>query len=120
MSYSADELINWSYDDHGQYQWVVLRTQSLRKERIEDAAWAKQTRWVYYDKEKYRIYEQAEARNAAGARLRWWPKGRHGLAKQLRVPLVELRVSEGLWLLEQSGVRCNWSISTNRTRWGGR
>ncbi len=31
VSYAADELINWSYDEHGQYQWVVLRTQSLRR-----------------------------------------------------------------------------------------
>ena len=29
-------------------------------------------------------------------------EGRHGLAKQSRVPLVELRVSEGLWLLNKA------------------
>jgi hypothetical protein len=32
----------------------------LRKDKLEDAGWSKQTRWVYYDKEKYRIYEQVE------------------------------------------------------------
>jgi len=37
VSYAADELINWSYDEYGHYQWVVLRTQSLRKEKIEDS-----------------------------------------------------------------------------------
>ena len=46
VSYAADELINWSYDDHGQYQWVVLRTQSLRKDKLEDAAWWKGLRRV--------------------------------------------------------------------------
>jgi hypothetical protein len=60
VSYAADELINWSYDEHGHYDWVVLRTQSLKKAKIEDPAWIKLTRWVYYDKENYRIYEQAE------------------------------------------------------------
>lgn len=30
VSYSADELINWSFDEHGHYEWVVLRTQSLK------------------------------------------------------------------------------------------
>ena len=70
MSYAADELINWSYDEHGHYQWVVLRTQSLKKAKIEDPAWIKQTRWVYYDKENYRIYEQAETARI-GARLKW-------------------------------------------------
>jgi hypothetical protein len=101
VSYSADELINWSHDDRGQYQWVVLRTQSLRKDKLEDAAWLKQTRWVYYDKEKYRIYEQAEEGGRQG-RVEVVAEGRHGLAKQARVPLVELHVSEGLWLLNKA------------------
>ena len=65
MSYAADELINWSYDEHGHYQWVVLRTQSLKKAKIEDPAWIKLTRWVYYDKENYRIYEQCGAGDGA-------------------------------------------------------
>lgn len=101
VSYAADELINWSYDDHGQYQWVVLRTQSLRKERLEDTAWSKQTRWVYYDKEKYRVYEQAEG-GTNRVPIEIVAEGMHGLAKQSRVPLVELRVSEGLWLLNKA------------------
>jgi hypothetical protein len=101
VSYAADELINWSYDEHGHYQWVVLRTRSLRKEKLEDAGWLKQTRWVYYDKEKYRIYEQVEEGTRQGG-VEMVAEGRHGLAKQLRVPLVELRVSEGLWLLNKA------------------
>jgi hypothetical protein len=101
VSYAADELINWSYDDYGQYQWVVLRTQTLRKDKLEDAGWWKQTRWVYYDKEKYRIYEQVE--ESSGQRgIEVVAEGRHGLAKQLRVPLVELGVSDGLWLLNKA------------------
>ena len=102
VSYSADELINWSYDEHGHYQWVVLRTESLRKDRIEDAAWKKQVRWVYYDKENFRIYEQAERGNEHG-RIELVSEGRHGLAVQMRVPVVEVRVSEGLWLLNKAG-----------------
>ncbi len=94
VGYAADELINWSYDEHGQYQWVVLRTQSLRKEKLEDANWVKQTRWVYYDKESYRVYEQAEE-TANRASVEVVAEGHHGMAKQLRVPLVELRVSKG-------------------------
>jgi hypothetical protein len=101
VSYAADELINWSYDEYGRYQWVVLRTESLRKEKIEDIAWAKQTRWVYYDKENYRIYEET-ARGAERTQIELTAEGRHGLAKQSRVPLVELRVSEGMWLLNKA------------------
>lgn len=101
VSYSADELINWSFDEHGQYEWVVLRTRSLKKERIEDKTWLKQTRWVYYDKQRYSIYDQIdEGTGKAGFDL--VAEGRHGLSKELRVPLVELRVSEGLWLLNKA------------------
>jgi hypothetical protein len=102
VSYTADELINWSYDEHGHYQWVVLRTQSLKKAKIEDPVWIKLTRWVYYDKENYRIYEQSEHGTHRGE-IEIVGEGRHGLAKQVRVPLVELRVSEGLWLVNKAG-----------------
>jgi len=102
VSYAADELINWSHDEHGHYEWVVLRTESLRKDKIEDAAWIKQTRWVYYDKQHYRIYERREE-GTGGGRIEVVAEGRHGLARQARVPLLELRVSEGLWLVNKAG-----------------
>jgi hypothetical protein len=102
VGYAADELINWSYDEYGHYQWVVLRTQSLRKDKVEDDGWRKQTRWVYYDKERYRIYEQVAEGTRQGA-VDVVAEGRHGLAKLLRVPLVELRISDGLWLLNKAG-----------------
>src|SRR5208282_3943931 len=83
VSYAADELINWSYDDHGHYQWVVLRTESLKKAKIEDPTWVKLTRWVYYDKENYRIYEQSEQGTNKDP-IEIVSEGRHGLAKQAR------------------------------------
>ncbi len=101
VNYTADELINWSHDEHGHYQWIVLRSESLKKDKIEDTAWIKQTRWVYYDKEDYRIYERSEhGTDRSGTVL--VAHGRHGLAQQARVPLIELRVSEGLWLLNKA------------------
>jgi hypothetical protein len=102
VNYSADELINWSFDEHGHYDWVVLRTQSLKKEKLEDKRWARQTRWVYYDKQIYRIWEQAEEEGHQQA-AEMVAEGQHGLAKQSRVPLVDLRISEGLWLLNKAG-----------------
>jgi hypothetical protein len=99
--YSADELINWSYDDQGQYEWVVLRTSGLRKPQIDDPDWEKQTRWVYYDKTSFRIYERTDQKKQAGA-VELVAEGRHGLAKQERVPVIDLRISEGLWLLNRA------------------
>ena len=101
VGYTADELINWSHDEYGHYQWVVLRSEALKKNRIEDSAWVKETRWVYYDKENYPIYERSEQGTDRGGAV-LVAEGRHGLAQQARVPLIELRVSEGLWLLNKA------------------
>jgi hypothetical protein len=101
VSYAADELINWSFDEQGHYQWVVLRTQTLRKDKLEDTGWCKQTRWVFYDKETYRIYEQTEDGSRQGS-IEVVAAGAHGLAKLMRVPLVEVRISDGLWLLNKA------------------
>ena len=98
VAYSADELINWSHDEQGHFEWVVLRTRNLKKTKIEDPSWKKQTRWVYYDKQKYTIYEQTE-----NGPIESIASGQHALAKQARVPLVQLVVSEGLWLLNKAG-----------------
>ena len=102
VGYSADDLINWSYDAHGCYEWVVLRTSSLHKEKLEDPIWAKQTRWIYYDKQAFRIYQRIEKAGQSGE-VELVSEGYHGLAKQARVPLIDLRVAEGLWLLNKAG-----------------
>ena len=101
VGYTADELINWSHDEQGHYEWVVLRTESLRKYRIEDKAWVRQTRWVYYDKVRYQVYERVdEGSERSDAVL--VAEGCHGLASQQRVPLIEVKISEGLWLLNKA------------------
>ena len=56
VDYAADDVINWSLDEQGNYEWVVIRTKSLKKDRVEDAEWRAETRWAYYDKQNFRIY----------------------------------------------------------------
>src|SRR5581483_2277847 len=85
--FTPEELTNWSYDEHGAYEWVVLRTTALRKARAEDAEWIRETKWAYFDKENFRIYKHAEAA-PMGSLLPWTEisgpvqlvdAGRHGL-----------------------------------------
>jgi hypothetical protein len=109
VEYSAEDLINWSRDDLGNYEWVVLRTSAIKKDRVEDADWREERRWVYYDKQSYRIYVQegflnapAAAGGEAGA-IKLVAQGTHGLAKQNQVPLFGLRIPEGLWMLNRAG-----------------
>jgi hypothetical protein len=103
IGYSAEELINWSYDEHGNYEWVVLRTMGLRKMDVADPHWVKQTRWAYYDKRRFRIYEREERPGEKGE-VELKAEGWHGFAKLDRVPLVDLHIGEGLWLMNRSGL----------------
>jgi hypothetical protein len=99
VDYAAENLINWSLDEQGNYEWVVLRTELLKKEKVEDADWKREKRWAYYDKQSFRIYRQENDKA-----IELIDEGTHGLAKLDRVPLFELRIPEGLWMLNRAGL----------------
>ncbi len=98
--YSADEVINWNYDEAGRLDWVVIRTSCLQQSKVTDAKWEKETRWIYYDRENYQIFRKAGESGAAEL----VDEGRHGLASQRRVPVFEMKVSEGLWLMNKAAL----------------
>ena len=103
VRYGAEELINWSYDDRGNYEWVVLRTSGLRQAQPGRGDWVKETRWIYYDKEEYEI-QRASGEGGAEGRRELVARGRHGFWALGQVPLFELRVSEGLWLMNKAAL----------------
>jgi hypothetical protein len=102
VDYRSENVINWNLDERGNLDWVVLRTMSLQKESLE-SGYRKATRWMYYDKQEFRIYQQMEAGDGR-AEIELIDQGRHALWKQERVPLFELKVSEGLWLMNKAGL----------------
>lgn len=104
VGYSAEDVINWSYDEKGNYEWVVIRTSSLKKDKVEDAEWQLETLWSYYDKTQFRVYRRVHRKGEAAAMPQMIDEGTHGLARQKRVPLFPLRVTEGLWLLNRAGL----------------
>jgi hypothetical protein len=97
VEYAADDVINWSLDEYGNFEWVVIRTKQIKKERVEDPEWRTETRWAYYDKRTYRIYVEQDGK--AGLT----DQGTHGLAKLGQTPLFALRIPEGLWMLNRAG-----------------
>ncbi len=101
VDYAADDVINWSLDEHGNYEWVVLRTKLIKKDRVEDGDWHVETRWSYYDKHDFRIYVSTEETGRPSS-VRLIDEGTHGLAKLGRVPLFALRMPEGLWMLNRA------------------
>jgi hypothetical protein len=101
--YHSEHLINWSFDDEGNYEWVVLRTTQDIQDALESPDRRQETRWLYYDKENFRTYRQSSAQNGAGS-IQLVDEGRHGLANQRRVPLFQLKVSDGLWLMNKAAL----------------
>jgi len=97
--YSPEELINWSYDDRGGLDWAVIRTESLRKSKITENDWTRETRWIHYDRQNYRVYQQAQNKE-----IHLVNEGPHGLAAQNRVPIFRLRVTEGMWLMNKAAL----------------
>jgi len=103
VGYQAEDLINWSQDQQGNLEWVVLRTSNLRQD-TPDGGWFKETRWVYYDKEEFRIFRRVEGKAGEKSVPELVDSGRHGLAGLRRVPLFKLQVSEGLWLMNKAAL----------------
>ena len=99
IPYTSEELINWSNDENGQYDWVVLRRKQRRQPDVNVPDIVEETYWYYFDKQNYRIYRREQLGNEGQIRL--VSEGLHGLAKINRVPLFTMRVSDGLWLDEQ-------------------
>ena len=100
VDYGPEEVINWNYDQSGNLDWAVVRTSCLQQSKVTDPKWETETRWVYYDREYFQVFRKT-GENGAIALI---DEGRHGLANLQRVPLFELKVSEGLWLMNKAAL----------------
>ncbi|HTS64016.1 MAG TPA: hypothetical protein VMH28_18460 [Candidatus Acidoferrales bacterium] len=100
VDYSADEVINWNYDRQGGLDWIVIRTSCLQQSKVTDPKWEKETRWIYYDRESFQVFRK-EGESTA---IELIDEGRHALASLSRVPMFEMKVSEGLWLMNKAAL----------------
>jgi len=100
VDYGPDEVINWNYDPSGGLEWAVIRTSCLQQSQVTDAKWERETRWIYYDRENFRLYRKA----GDSGPIELMDEGRHGLASLRRVPMFHMKVSEGLWLLNKAAL----------------
>lgn len=99
VGYRTEDVINWGSDDEGRLEWAVVRTSRVRKDSPEDKDWRRETRWAYYDREKFRVFRRADK----DAAIVQEDEGLHGLAGLKQVPLFDLRIPEGLWMLNRAG-----------------
>jgi hypothetical protein len=102
VRYQAEDLINWSLNERGEYDWVVLRQSVHRQPRVESPEIIEETYWYYFDRTGYRTYKRIEHDNQQSS-IELIGYGAHALVRQARVPLLTLQVGEGLWLLSKAG-----------------
>ncbi len=100
VDYGADEVINWSYDQTGGLEWAVIRTSCLQQSSITDPKWERETRWIYYDRENFQMYRKA----GEGSAIELVDEGQHGLASLHRVPMFQMKVTDGLWLMNKAAL----------------
>ena len=100
VDYGADEVINWNYDPNGGLEWAVIRTSCLQQSKVTDSKWERETRWIYYDRERFQVFRKGN--ESSGIEL--VDEGRHGLAAERRVPIFRMEVSEGLWLMNKAAL----------------
>ena len=101
VRYQAEELINWSLDARGEYDWVVLRQTIRRQPSVERPDVIEETYWYYFDRREYRTYRRIDDPDNPGS-ISLIAQGNHSLVKQNRVPLLSLQISDGLWLLNKA------------------
>ena len=123
-------VINAERDSYGNLQWIVFRT--IEEQTPFLGAPVRVTRWSFYDKKHYRIYEhrstdeRIEGDKEDMARL--VATGRHALADyserdggepEGRVPVVDLEVPEILWLGARVYLQALDHLNTeNALKWG--
>src|SRR6476661_8246314 len=101
VRYEAEELINWSRDERGEYEWVVLRHKVQRQPKVDSSEVVNETYWYYFDKAEFKTYRRVEGTGASSG-IHLVAHGPHALARQSRVPLFTLQLSDGLWLLNKA------------------
>ena len=78
----------------------MIRTSCLQQSKVTDAKWERETRWIYYDRERFQVYRKG----GESSEIELVDEGRHGLAAERRVPMFRMEVSEGLWLMNKAAL----------------
>jgi hypothetical protein len=99
--YPAASLVNWERNERGEFEWVVLRSERRGGQLGRGSGQTAIVRWLHLDRQNYKIYEAESTGERQGGPV-LLDEGLHGLARLGRVPLFEMKVSEGLWLMNKA------------------
>ncbi len=101
VQYQAENLINWSLDEHGEYEWIVLRQKIRRQPNVNSPDLVEETYWRYYDRSGFQIYRRFE-REGSESVISLVDSGPHAYSRENRVPLITMQVTDGLWLTNKA------------------
>ncbi len=101
-SYLPDQVTNWGKTPQGEFEWVVLKTESIQQPSPGSEP-VRETLWTYSGRENYEVYRRQGSPDACGE-ITLADAGPHGLALQHRVPIFEIRTPDGLWLMNKAGL----------------
>lgn len=99
--YLPEQLTNWERNAQGEFEWAVLKTNSVHQPTLGDDP-VHETVWTYYNRENFEVYRRKGPEGSGAIDL--VDSGPHALAAQRRVPLFELKVPDGLWLMNKAGL----------------
>ncbi len=100
--FPASSVINWQRDQHGEFEWVVMRGERLLADSPDSSEWRIERNWTYYDRENFARFQQIEAGGKKGP-IEKVDYGLHGLTKLRRTPVFEFSLGEGMWLMNKAG-----------------
>ena len=98
-SYSPDQVTNWGRNAQGELDWIVVRTEARHQPSLGAEA-VQETIWTYYDREVYETYRRTGDSGEAVLS----DSGPHALTAQRRVPVIEMKTSDGLWLMNRAAL----------------
>lgn len=98
--YPALALTNYERNERGEFDWVVLRTERTVAAGSKGEPSVIQ-RWVRYDRQRFAVYETRSGGDGK-KECTLLDEGEHGLATLNRVPVYELGVSDGMWLMNKT------------------
>ena len=107
VQYAPLDIINWRLDAAGNFEWVVIKTSERFQPSFESPVDVWRDTWTYFDRNEYRVYSVERdpgKRPKPGSAVPLAASGPHALASQSRVPLIPLRLSDGLWLSNKAAL----------------
>jgi hypothetical protein len=98
-SFGPHQMVNWALDELGRFEWVVFIQERMIPQPQTKTGWANEKRWYYFNKQQFRVYRALDEDMP-----KLIDEGKHGFAGMNQVPVFQLRVSDGMWLMNKAAL----------------